>query len=77
MCLGVPGEVLSVSEEDPLTRLGKVRFGGITKEISLALVPEAKVGDWVIVHAGFAISQLNESAAHEVLATLDQLEQPL
>lgn len=77
MCLGVPGQVLSIDENDPLTRMGKVQFGGIRKDISLAFVPEADVGDYVIVHAGFAISQLDEDRATEVLDTLEQLEQPL
>lgn len=65
MCLAVPGQVLSI--EDDQLRMGKVSFAGVTKQVSLALVPEASVGDYVIVHVGFAISQLNEEAAQRSL----------
>ncbi|MDJ0836179.1 MAG: HypC/HybG/HupF family hydrogenase formation chaperone [Acidobacteriota bacterium] len=77
MCLGVPGEIIDIDQSDSLTRMGKVRFGGIRKDISLALVPEASAGDYVIVHAGFAISRLDQAEAAAVLETLEQLEQPL
>ena len=66
MCLAIPGKVASISGADPITRMGKVDFGGVVKEASLAYVPEAKVGDYVIVHAGFAISQLDEQEAASV-----------
>ncbi|MGD2104125.1 MAG: HypC/HybG/HupF family hydrogenase formation chaperone [Anaerolineae bacterium] len=66
MCLGVPGRVTE-RHENELMPMGKVDFGGITREVSLAYVPEAQVGDYVIVHAGFAISQLDESEAQETL----------
>jgi hydrogenase expression/formation protein HypC len=65
MCLAVPGQVL-VIQDDPL-RTAAVSFGGIAKEVSLALVPEATVGDYVIVHVGFAISKLDEEAARRSL----------
>ncbi len=71
MCLGIPGKILSLSEGDPLCP-AKVNFGGITKEISLAFVPEARCGDYVIVHAGFALTVLDEG---EALETLDYLRQ--
>jgi hydrogenase expression/formation protein HypC len=70
MCLAVPGKVLSIAGDDPLTRVGRVSFGGIVKEASLACVPEAKVGDYVLVHVGFAISKLDEEEARRVLAYL-------
>jgi hydrogenase expression/formation protein HypC len=54
-------------EENEFMRMGKVDFGGITREVSLAYVPDAEIGDYVIVHAGFAISQLDESEAQETL----------
>ena len=63
MCLAVPGEIMSIAGEEPLERTGKVRFGGIAKEVSLAYVPEARVGDYVIVHVGFAISTLDQTEA--------------
>ena len=66
MCLAVPGQVLNVAD-DPL-RTATVSFGGVTKSVSLALVPEAGVGDYVIVHVGFAISKLDEEAARRTLA---------
>ncbi|MCP9439725.1 MAG: HypC/HybG/HupF family hydrogenase formation chaperone [Nitrospira sp.] len=71
MCLAVPGQVLQVAD-DPL-RTATVSFGGVTKTVSLALVPEAKVGDYVIVHVGFAISRLNEEAARRTLETYGEL----
>jgi hydrogenase expression/formation protein HypC len=61
MCLAVPGQVVAV-QDDPL-RTGTVSFAGITKTVSLAMVPEAAVGDYVIVHVGFAISRVDEEAA--------------
>jgi hydrogenase expression/formation protein HypC len=71
MCLAVPGQVLSI-EEDQL-RTATVSFGGVTKSVSLALVPEARVGDYVIVHVGFAISKLDEEAARRTLETYADL----
>ncbi len=71
MCLAVPGQVLSV--EDDQLRTATVSFGGVTKSVSLALVPEAEVGDYVIVHVGFAISKLDEEAARRTLETYSEL----
>jgi hydrogenase expression/formation protein HypC len=67
MCLAVPGKILSVAGEDPLQRLGRVSFGGIVKEVNLACVPEAKVGEYVIVHVGLAISTVDEEEAERTL----------
>ena len=75
MCLAIPGKVESVSGNDPLSRTGKVNFGGILKEVSLAYVPEAKVGDYVIVHVGFALSRLDEDEAHKVFEYLKEMEE--
>ncbi len=74
MCLAVPGQVVNVAD-DPL-RTATVSFGGVTKSVSLALVPEARVGDYVIVHVGFAISKLDEDAARRSLELLAQLDGP-
>jgi|MudIll2142460700_1097286.scaffolds.fasta_scaffold223515_2 hydrogenase expression/formation protein HypC len=77
MCLAVPGQVLSITDDQ--LRTGTVSFGGVTKDISLALVPDAGVGDYVIVHVGFAISKLDEKAALrslELIAQLDRREAP-
>jgi hydrogenase expression/formation protein HypC len=67
MCLAVPGQIVSFSASDA-ERLGRVDFGGVIKEVSLAFTPEAVVGDYVIVHAGCAISQLDEEEAQAALA---------
>jgi hydrogenase expression/formation protein HypC len=74
MCLAIPGKITTISGEDPITRMGKVDFGGILKEASLAYVPEAKVGDYVIVHVGFAISRLDEEEANKVFEYLREME---
>ncbi len=75
MCLAIPGKIESVSGDDPLTRMGKINFGGILKEASLAYVPEARVGDYVIVHVGFALSRLDEDEAQKVFEYLKQIEE--
>ena len=69
MCLAVPGLVKSIRiSDDPLLVEGEVDFGGVTRTISLGFVPEVEVGHYVIVHAGAAISVLDESEAHLILA---------
>ncbi len=74
MCLAIPGKIVSISGEDPLERMGKIDFGGILKQASLAFVPEAKIGDYVIVHVGFAISRLDEDEALKVFEYLREME---
>lgn len=74
MCLGVPGEILSIDDgEAGALRMGKVRFGGAAKAVCLAYVPEAAVGDFVVVHAGFAISRMDRAAAARVFAYLEEI----
>lgn len=73
MCLAIPGKILEITDNDPIMRTGKVSFGGIVKDINLAYVPEAGVDDYVIVHAGFAISQLDEKEAEEVFGYLKEI----
>ena len=75
MCLAVPGKIISTAGDDPLTRTGKVSFGGIVKEVSLAYTPEAKVDDYVIVHVGFALSVLDETEAGRVFDYLKQMDE--
>ena len=75
MCLAIPGKVTSISGEDPLLRSGKVDFGGVLKEVSLAYVPEVKVGDYVIVHVGFALSRVDEAEANQVFEYLREMEE--
>jgi len=74
MCLAVPGKILSIEGDDPLMRTGKVSFGGIVKEVSLSCVPEAGEGDYVLVHAGFALSKVDEDEAEKTLRMLEEME---
>ena len=73
MCLAVPGKILSIEGTDPLLRSGKVNFGGIVMNVNLAYVPEASIGDYVLVHVGFAISTIEEKEAQEVFEYLRQI----
>ncbi|MDH3455653.1 MAG: HypC/HybG/HupF family hydrogenase formation chaperone [Gemmatimonadota bacterium] len=75
MCLAVPGKILSVSGDDSALRTGRVSFGGVVKEVSLAYTPDARVDDYVIVHAGFAISTVDEAEANQIFGYLDELTQ--
>ncbi len=74
MCLAVPGKIIKIFENDPLSRMGQIDFSGISKEISLAYLPEAKLDDYVIVHAGFAISLIDEEDAKESLKAFQELD---
>lgn len=76
MCLAIPGQIQSISGDELEKRTGKVVFGGITKTVHLACLPQAKVGDYVLVHAGIAISIVDEKEAEEVfkyLAVMDEM----
>lgn len=76
MCLGVPGKVVAVLDEDGV-RMGKVDFGGVARKVCLEHVPDVLVGEYVLVHVGFALSKLDEVEARrvfELLLELDQLE---
>lgn len=73
MCLAVPGRIESLLDSRPLTRTGRVSFGGIVKEVNLACTPEAGVGDYVVVHVGFAIAQVDESEARLTLEYFRQI----
>lgn len=75
MCLAVPGKITNISGDAPLIRTGKVNFGGIQKEVSLAYTPEAQIGDYVLVHVGFAISTIDEAEAHRVFEYLRQMDE--
>jgi hydrogenase expression/formation protein HypC len=72
MCLAVPGRVMSIAERDGTT-MAEVDFGGLTKEVCLQYVPQAVVGEYVVVHVGFAIQRLDESAALQTLASFKKL----
>ena len=73
MCLAVPGKIISINGEESLERTGRVSFGGVVKEVSLAYVPEADIGDYVIVHVGFALSKVDETEAARVFDYLEQM----
>jgi hydrogenase expression/formation protein HypC len=74
MCLAIPGQILSIEGDDPLTRQGRVAFAGIVKRVNLAYVPETVVGDYVLVHAGFAIARVDEVEALKTLAYLAEAQ---
>lgn len=73
MCLAVPGKVLDISGDDPLLRTGRVSFNGIIKQVSFTCAPEAKPGDYVLVHVGLAISVVDEREAQETFRYLEQM----
>jgi len=73
MCLATPGQIISIEGDDPLSKIGKVSFGGVIKTVSLAYVPEVREGDYVVVHVGFALSKIDEDAARQTLADLDAI----
>jgi hydrogenase expression/formation protein HypC len=73
MCLAVPGRVESIAGEDPALRSGTVDFAGVKREVSLAFTPDARIGDYVLVHVGFAIGTVDEQEARRIFDTLDEL----
>ena len=76
MCLAVPGKLIEITESTvPDLRTGKVDFGGIRKAVSLAFTPEAAIGDYVLVHVGFALSVIDAAEAQRIFATLEELEE--
>ena len=75
MCLGVPGKVISIEPNPTGMTMGRVNFSGIIKEVCLAYVPEVRVGDYVVVHVGFAISTVDEDEAQEVFRFLEQMDE--
>ena len=72
MCLAIPGKVETVDGVD-IGRTGQVRFGGVLKRVNLAFVPEAQVGDYVLVHVGVALERIDESEAQKVFEYLEQI----
>ncbi len=78
MCLAIPGKILSINESDsPMDRSGKVSFGGVVKEVQLGYVPEAKIGDYVNVHVGFAISIIDEQQALQTLRAFEEAQKAI
>ena len=74
MCLGVPGKILSIYERDGL-QMGKIDFGGVYREACLAYVPEAQIGDYTLVHVGFALNLIDEAEALETLQLLQEISE--
>jgi hydrogenase expression/formation protein HypC len=72
VCLAIPGKVISISTENAL-RIGRVQFGGVTQPVSLDFVPDAALGDYVLVHVGFAIAKVNEQEAEETYRSLEMM----
>jgi hydrogenase expression/formation protein HypC len=75
VCLGVPGQILDITGTDPYTRLARVSFAGVVRDVCLAGVPDASVGDYVIVHAGFALSRVDRAEADEVFGYLARISE--
>ena len=75
MCLGVPGKVIKIEENELGMTMGQVSFGGIVKEVCLAYTPDVQLDDYVIVHVGFAISKIDEEEAMEVFEYLRQIDE--
>jgi hydrogenase expression/formation protein HypC len=74
MCLAIPGRIVEITEDaEPSLRRGKVDFAGVRKEVSLAFTPEAKTGDYVLVHVGFALNVVDEDEAQKIFEQLDQM----
>lgn len=73
MCLAVPARLLSMNGEDPLLRTGRVDFGGVERDVSLAFVPDAVVGDHLLIHVGVAIAVLDGATAAGVIDTLNEI----
>lgn len=72
MCLGIPGKITDIYESGGLS-MGKIDFGGVTREVCLAYIPEAQIGDYAIIHVGFAINLMSEQEAQETLKALQEL----
>jgi len=74
MCLAIPGKIIEMTGDDALMRMARIRFGDVEREICLALVPDADIGDFVLVHAGFAIAPICGQEAEKILRDIDNME---
>ena len=74
MCLAVPGRIETIAEAGPLMRVARVDFGGVAREVNLACVPEARIGDYVLVHVGFALSVIDPAEAERIFGYLREIE---
>ncbi len=75
MCLAIPGQILEIEERGEIERIGKVSFAGVLKDVNLAFVPQAKVGDWCLVHTGIAINIISETEAKETLKYFQEIDE--
>ena len=75
MCLAVPGKIVSIEDADSLLRCGRVDFAGVVKQVNLAYVPAAQIGDYVLVHVGFAINTIDEGEARQVFDYLREMDE--
>lgn len=75
MCLAVPGQIISITGDNAVTRTGKIQFGPIIREASLAFLPDAKAGDYVLVHAGVAITKVHEDEAQRIFGYLEEIDE--
>ncbi len=75
MCLAIPGQIESITGDDPFSRTGRVSFGGVVRQVNLAYVPKARVGDFVMVHVGFALSVVDPNEAAQVFDYLKQMDE--
>lgn len=73
MCLGIPGRIIEIGDGEGVTRAGRVDFSGIVKDVSLAFVPDAGIGDYVVVHVGFAIARVDQDEAERVFRYIDEM----
>jgi hydrogenase assembly chaperone HypC/HupF len=73
MCLAVPGQVLQIDETNPDFKMAKVSFGGINKDVCVEFIPDLKVGEYVLVHVGFALNKIDEKDAEETLRILREM----
>jgi hydrogenase expression/formation protein HypC len=73
MCLGIPARIVAMVDEE--ARIARAEISGVRRDVSVALCPEAEVGDWVLVHVGFALSRIDEERARETLAALERMGQ--
>jgi hydrogenase expression/formation protein HypC len=75
MCLAVPGRIIEITDRSPTTRRGRVQFGDVVKEINLSFVPDAEIGEYVLVHVGFALSTIREEEAQRVFSYLEEMDE--
>ncbi len=74
MCLAVPGQIISLQGDTPLSKTGKVNFSGVIRDVNLSYLPDAQAGDYVIVHVGFALSKVDREEAEKTIADIAEIE---